>query len=148
MGDRDTAIKKLEEARKAWRANPEPTLEIGKICQLLGALWERKGDLNLSVEYYTLAAQNWELCAPEDSTAQAHIWHQAGAIRQNQQRYADALEAFRKALSFSRNTDDEFLVQALEDSVENMEELVAVDKPTASKKKKKKAYSDFWGSVH
>lgn len=145
QGEIKGAIDKLELARQAWLEVSPPTLDIGKICQRLGYLWERKGDLNLSVEYYTLAGKNWEECEPSDASPQAHIWQQVGAVRQNQQRYREALDAFSKALEFARQTNDEFLVHALEDSVENMEELVRDEKPRGSRKKKKKGLFGFLG---
>jgi tetratricopeptide (TPR) repeat protein len=85
---------------------------------------ERSGQLDQAVQHYLHAVELWRTSDAADPHAMAEAYQQVGAIRQNQRLYQDALAAFEEALSQAQATDDEFLIAALEDSVEAMQEEV------------------------
>lgn len=102
-----------------------------RVWQILGRLYERKGALDTAAECYEQAAAS--LTEPAQAADLAAVWQQVGAIRQNQQRYPEALAAFKAALAAAQQGADEFLLHALEDSVEQMEEQTARDSSSAKK---------------
>lgn len=85
---------------------------------------ERKGKLDEAVAHYLQAIELIEGADDPSPRTLAEAYQQVGAIRQNQQRYAEALQAFQDALPHAEETEDEFLTAALEDSVEAMTEAV------------------------
>ena len=80
--------------------------------------YERLGDLDDSVAQYEHAAKAYGKI--EDFYEMARCYQQVGAIRQNQQKWELSQEGFEKALEYARKTEDDFLITALEDSVEDM----------------------------
>jgi tetratricopeptide (TPR) repeat protein len=85
---------------------------------------ERKGKLDEAVAHYLQAIELIEAADDPNVLTLAEAYQQVGAIRQNQQRYAEALQAFQDALPYAQATEDDFLTAALEDSVEAMTEMV------------------------
>lgn len=146
MGESDAAIRYLEQARAGY-------LEVAQarggsqVLRRLGHLLERKGKLDRAAGYYVEAGEQLAQVEPLDQAGLAFVWQQAGAIRQNQQRYAEALAAFQQALHHAQQTEDEFLTHALEDSVEDMEELSQKMSKGKSegKKGKKKGFLGLFG---
>ena len=108
--------------------------EIAITHRYIGQLLERKGDLPKSIKYYETAIELFDTPAEKAKTYQ-----QIGAIHQDQLRWAEALDTFKNALPFAKKAEDKFLIEAIEDSIENMEEEVA--------KKEKKGKKGLFGKL-
>ena len=92
-------------------------------------LQERRGKLEKAAIAFTKAIDAFDI--EEDTLDCAKCYQHLGAVRQNQQKWPEALDSFQRALEVARKTDEEFLVQSLEDSVEDME--VKVKKASGKK---------------
>ncbi|MEM9984808.1 MAG: tetratricopeptide repeat protein [Bacteroidota bacterium] len=143
-GLRDEAIQNLGRALEIG-AETSPALERVTILRQLARLLERKGKLDSAINHYEMAIETWEEMEGGHPVLLAQTWQQIGAIRQNQQRYPEALSAFEAALEVAEGQEDEFLVHALEDSVESMQALVKPKPTTASSEPAKKKKKGFFG---
>ncbi len=145
-GMRDEAIQHFGQALELG-AETSSALERVTILRQLARLLERKGKLDVAVNHYQRAIDTWEEMDGAHPVLLAQTWQQVGAIRQNQQRYPEALSAFEAALKVAAGQEDEFLIHALEDSVEDMQALVK-SKPTGTSEgqgKKKKGFFGLFG---
>lgn len=131
QGDLYLRLQAVEEANEAFRealaAYQTHSDELGqaRMHRRLAYSEERKGQLDQAVRHFLQAIELLEAADEPDVHHLADAYQQVGAIRQNQQRYAEALEAFAQALPFAQATEDAFLIAALEDSVEAMRETLA-----------------------
>lgn len=133
----EEAMTAFRYALEAYRSHED---EQGQAQSLrrLAHMEERKGNLDQSVAYYSQAIELLEREGGPEPLALAGAYQQVGAIRQNQQRYAEALSSFEHALPYARETGDEFLVAALEDSIETMTEEVKRRGSKSSGEKKRR----------
>jgi len=135
-----TAYQKALNQYRSAEENP-PTDMMGSLAQAI----ERQGKLDRSVAIYEAIIAQYQAEAEVPHNRQALAYQQIGAIRQNQQRYSDALAAFQSALESARETEDEFLTHALEDSVEDMQGLAEKSGNKGGKKKKKGFFGRLLG---
>lgn len=120
-------------------------IEIGLNARRLAYFYERKGDLEAAIATYEQAAETY---AQLDNPAEvARTWQQIGAICQNQFQWAEALQAFQQALDPARQSGDEYLLHAVEDSIEDMEAKAGKAKasPTKQSEKKKGFFGKLFG---
>jgi tetratricopeptide (TPR) repeat protein len=103
--------------------------EIGINARRLAYFYERKGEPARAAECYELAAETYGKL--DEAAEVARSWQQIGAIHQGRFEWEQALAAFEKALPAARETGDEYLIHAVEDSVEDIKEKM----PKAKKAK-------------
>jgi len=136
----EDALEDFGRALKAYE-NQSDEAEQAHMHRRLAYLRERKGHLDQAVSHYLQAIELLEAMDEPSARTLSEAYQQVGAIRQNQQRYPEALQAFEDALPFARETEDDFLIAALEDSVESMRETVQrrskKDKAEGGEKKRK-----------
>ncbi|RMG72204.1 MAG: tetratricopeptide repeat protein, partial [Bacteroidetes bacterium] len=124
QGDLYLHQRRYEEAlphfREALRLYEEAgdTEDLIHVHRNLARVLEGQGRLDKAVAVYQRLIDLPGLS--RELTAATH--QQIGAIRQNQQRWAEALAAFQAALPLAQAAEDDFLIHALEDSIEDMAE--------------------------
>ncbi|MEM7659626.1 MAG: tetratricopeptide repeat protein [Bacteroidota bacterium] len=104
--------------------------------QQLAVLYEQWGKPNQAVATYQKLGDLVESQAEPAPELLAHTYQQMGAIHQGRLEWNDALAAFQKALTFAKETSDDFLIHALEDSVEDLQEKADQPGPSGETKKK------------
>ncbi len=117
-GDLSGAIKHQQVAFKTYRAS-EDQREAGLNGKRLAYFYEKRGDLDAAAKTYTLAAKIYDGIDDPYEVALCH--QQCGAIRENQLQPAEALASFTAALEAAQISGNEYLIQALEDSVEDLQ---------------------------
>ena len=114
-------------------------IEMGHTYQQLAKIFERKGNLDHAIEQYESAASCFQQVG--ESAEQAKAIQQIGAINQDQLKWSEALQAFEKALPLAEEAGDDFLTEALHDSIENMKEQIQKQQ----KKGKKGLFGKLFG---
>ncbi|MFK7926083.1 MAG: hypothetical protein AB8H47_29315 [Bacteroidia bacterium] len=117
-GNLKGAIKHQQIAFKTFRAS-EDQREAGLNGKRLAYFYEKLGELGGAAKTYTIAAEIYD--GIDDAYEVALCYQQSGAIRQNQLMPLEALEAFKAALEAAKISENEYLIHALEDSVEELE---------------------------
>lgn len=112
----DKATKCQEKAVAAYQ-EAEIT-GIGSSQMRLASLYEQIGKLEEAIDEYKDAADSFE--AEQKITEMARCYQRIGLIHQGQRRWEDSLESFKRALEQATEIQDEFLVHALEDSLEQL----------------------------
>lgn len=144
LGDLYLQQRRYQEALPSYRDALALYEEAGEPADLLhvyrnlARTLEGLGHLEKAVATYGRLA-----ALPGLEPAQAAATHQQiGAIRQNQQRWAEALAAFEAALPLAQAAEDDFLIHALEDSIEDMRERAArtADRPSDGDTPRKKGW--------
>ncbi|MEM6346310.1 MAG: hypothetical protein AAF927_20645 [Bacteroidota bacterium] len=118
MGDLSGAIKHQQVAFKTYRSS-EDQREAGLNGKRLAYFYEKRGDLDAAAKTYTLAAKIYDTIDDPYEVALCH--QQCGAIRENQLQPTEALTAFTAALEAAKISKNEYLIAALEDSVEDLQ---------------------------
>ncbi|MEL6591569.1 MAG: hypothetical protein AAFQ68_15875 [Bacteroidota bacterium] len=118
MGDLSGAIKHQQAGFLLARESDDHRT-IGLNAKRLAYFYEKRGDLDAAVKTYAVAADAYETLEEDYEVALCH--QQRGAIRENQLQPAEALECFQAALAAARKSENEYLINALEDSVEDLE---------------------------
>lgn len=137
LGNRTEALKHFTLSNSDFEA-VDGHEEIGKNYRSMASLYERKGNLEKAIEHYERAAEAFE--KENLSLRIATSYQQIGAIHQNLLNYPAALIAFERALENAQISEDEFLIAALEDSVEQMKEKKSAKKPTDKKKTDRRGF--------
>ncbi|MEL7530932.1 MAG: hypothetical protein AAFN10_06480 [Bacteroidota bacterium] len=117
-GDLSGAIKHQQIGFKIYRTS-ENQREAGLNGKRLAYFYEKRGNLDAAAKTYTLAANIYD--AIDDPYEVALCHQQCGAIRENQLQAAEALTSFNAALEAANISKNEYLIAALEDSVEDLQ---------------------------
>lgn len=117
-----------------WFTQQNDLEAIGLNARRLAHFYERKGEMAETFATYELAAQTY--LQLENFAESARSWQQIGGIRQARLEWAPALEAFQNALPAAQKSGDEYLLHAVEDSIEDMQSKVKKPKSGDSGKKK------------
>ncbi|MDX2249425.1 MAG: tetratricopeptide repeat protein [Bacteroidia bacterium] len=112
--------------------NAEDYATAGRVYNDFAALQEKLGDTKKALRVYRKSAEIWK--EANNLLEVAKVYQHIGAINQNQRNWNEALEVFREALAAAKEVGNEFMVIALEDSVEQMEEKIAEDQSAEKKK--------------
>ncbi|MEO1448648.1 MAG: tetratricopeptide repeat protein [Bacteroidota bacterium] len=136
-GDIGTGIKLLKQGL-AEQATP---VAIAGFQRRLAALYRRKGDLGQAISLYEEAAATFE--TENEPGRAAEAWQQLAGLKQDQQKPSEALAAYQKALPLAQAAENEFLILALEDSIEDLSEEVVEQQ--APKKKGKGLFGKLFG---
>ncbi|MEO0470894.1 MAG: hypothetical protein AAF206_14800 [Bacteroidota bacterium] len=129
--------------QKALQLMAEDKTEVrAAIWQQMGRLQERIGGLDAAIKAYETSAALVEENEPAEA---ARCYQQIGAVQQNQLRWLDAYESFQQALKLARRSEDTFLIEALEDSVEDLGERREVKKARGGEKGKKGLFGKLFG---
>lgn len=131
MGDLSGAIKHQQAGFLLVRESDDHRT-IGLNAKRLAYFYEKRGDLDAAVKTYAVAANAYETLEDEYEVALCH--QQRGAIRENQLQPAEALECFQAALEAARKSENEYLINALEDSVEDLSSKLKKKSPAKAKK--------------
>ena len=109
----------------------------GNNYERMARLSQYKGHISSAVKYYQKAIEAFNQTENHKVIAETH--QKLGALHQDQMNWSDALTSFQSALPHAESLEDDFLIESLKDSIENMQE-----KATAPEKKKGKG---FFGSL-
>ncbi|MEL6671383.1 MAG: tetratricopeptide repeat protein [Bacteroidota bacterium] len=131
------AIPRLVQARDLY-GEQENQNKVAGLSQQLARIFERKGNLEKAVASHQQAADAFEALDMPDQITKSY--QQIGAIRQNNLEFDLALQAFQSALPFAEKAEDDFLLAAVEDSIENMEQALKKGQAKAKGGEKKKGF--------
>ncbi|MEM7369496.1 MAG: tetratricopeptide repeat protein [Bacteroidota bacterium] len=127
------ALPRLIEAQERF-AELEEFQQLGETYRQIAKALEYKGDPAGTIKAYESSVEAFgQIDGAEKDLALTY--QQMGAIHQGRHNWAEALQAFKDALPHANAIEDDFLISALEDSVEAMEEKTKGASPGASKKK-------------
>lgn len=128
------ALPHLVDARKAF-TELGANREVGETFRQIAKALEYKGDPAGTINAYTAAIGAFEEVEGAERDL-ALTYQQMGAIHQGRHNWAEALAAFSNALPYAKTIEDDFLISALEDSVEAMGEKNGSSSSSGSTKKK------------
>ncbi|MEZ4826513.1 MAG: tetratricopeptide repeat protein [Bacteroidia bacterium] len=131
-GDYDLADEIWYQALENFREAGDPAA-VGQVYHDRARIQERVGDARKSIRAYTKSAEAYQEAGQPAAVAKA--WQHIGAVYQGRREWEEALSAFRQALTAAKESGDEFMQIALEDSIEQMAEVVAESKKGEDKKK-------------
>lgn len=127
-GDANQGIKLLQKGL-AEQSKPLPR---ARFQRRLAALYRRKGQLDKALTLFETAAQIFE--TESEAGLAAEAWQQVAGLHQDQLKPAEALLAFQKALPLAQKAEDSFMIMAVEDSIEALEERTKKESPKKSGK--------------
>lgn len=131
------ALPHLRQAAQAFETI-DAAQPLGETYKQIAKAYEYKGEPTATVEAYEAAIEAFASLGAEGAKDLALSYQQIGFIHQGRHNWIESLDAFRLALPHAQQAEDDFLISALEDSIENLEEKTQEKKRGVSADKGKK----------
>lgn len=112
---------------------------VGNNYERMARLSQYKGRMPAVISYYEQAIAAFKKIGNHKVLASVH--QKLGAVHQDQLNWAGALKHYEHALPYAQQLEDEFLVESLTDSIENMQAKAS----TPEKKKGKGLFGGLFG---
>lgn len=133
------ALPHLQQAAQAF-LQVDAVQSLGETYRQIAKAYEYKGEPTSTVEAYESAIEAFLKLGDEGSKDLALSYQQIGFIHQGRHNWQQSLAAFQSALPYAEKAEDDFLISAIEDSIENLAEKTKENKRSSSDKGKKKGW--------